>query len=105
MGKFVEQDEIRLADDGGDHAERGGEAGGKDKCRLGLFGFGQSLFQQSVGRQCSADQAGGGGAGTKTPDALDQRGLDLRMAGEAEVVVGREVPQFASATGHPRACR
>ena len=69
--ELVEDDEIRLADDGGDHAERGGEAGGEGERRFRLLGCGKRVFQQLVRRQRPADEPGCGGAGTEFSHAFD----------------------------------
>ena len=72
VGKLVEHDEVRFADDGGNHAERGGEAGGEDERGFGLFRLGERFFQQPMRRQRAADEPRGGGTGAELPHALDR---------------------------------
>ncbi|GAA2724121.1 hypothetical protein GCM10010315_53080 [Streptomyces luteosporeus] len=77
--------------EGGDGGEVGGVAGGEHEGRLEAAEGGEFLLQAGVQLGAAGDQAGTGGAGAPVPGRLRRGGGDLGVAGQAQVVVARQV--------------
>ncbi len=93
VDELIQDDDVVFAEQGADGAEGRGVAGGEAERGFGAFEGGQRFVQFLVGRERTADQARGTGAGAVALDGFDGRFLEGRFVGEAEVVVGREVEQ------------
>ena len=99
VGELVEEEEVAFPGDDRDGGKGGGVAGGEDECRFGIFRGGDGFLKRGVGVGGAGDEPGCAGAGAKFRDAIRERGGDGGVEGEAEIVVGGEVPEFASAAG------
>jgi len=89
--ELVGDDQIVFAEDGGDGACIGGEAGLKDDAGFGVFEFCDLLLERHVDGHGSGDGADGSGSGAEFADSFNGGLFQGFVGGEAEVVVGTEI--------------
>ncbi len=79
----------------GDGGEVRRVAGGEDECGLEAAELGEFALQLGVQRGGAGDQAGAGRAGAPAQRGVGRRPGDLGVAGQAQVVVARQVERRA----------
>lgn len=99
MVELVGDDEVFLAEDGGDGSGVGGEAALEDDAGFDIFEAGDFFFQFDVDFHGSGDGADGAGADTVVADGLDGGFSESGVVAEAEVVVGGEVDDLFAVVG------
>ena len=93
----VEVDRVALAREGRQDAEVDLEARRKRHAGRLFHEDGEALFQLDVDVERAVQEAAAGAAGAVLPDGLDRALLDLRMRGQAEVVVRPQHDHLAAA--------
>ena len=99
MIEFVGEDEIVFAEDAGDRAGVGGEAGLEDNTGLDAFEGSDLLFKLHVDVHRACDGADGTGAHAVFLCCGDGGFFQARVVAEAEVVVGCEVDDTLAVVG------
>ena len=98
----VEQGDVEAAEQAREDAEIDLEAGGKGQRGLALHEFGQAFLELHVEVERAVEQARAGATGAVHGQRRRGGGLDLRVAGEAEVVVGAQHHELAPLARHHR---
>src|SRR5664280_2070705 len=93
----VEVDRVSLTRERGQDAEVDHETRRKRHARRLFHEDGETLFQLDVDVERAVQKAAAGAAGPVFPDGLDRALLDLRMRGQAEVVVRTQHDHLAAA--------
>ena len=97
--QFVRQDEVAFAEDGGDSAGIGGEAGLEDDAGLDVFEAGDLFFELHVDAHGAGDGADGAGADAEFFGRGDGGFAELGVIAEAEIVVAGEVDDLFAVVG------
>ena len=93
MGQNVVEDQIVRPEQVADAGDVGGMAGDEDDRGRGGQESGQGLLQITMHLLLAGDQATGAGAGAVAVDRVLGGGGDLRMVGQADVVIDAEVDE------------
>ena len=102
VGKFVQEDDVILGRERLQGAGAGGVATAEDEGGGGVFEDGDVFFEFAVGRLGAGDEARGSGSGAEFAGRFEGGGDNLRVGGEAEIVVGGEVvPRFVVEADEP----
>ena len=91
VNQLINDDDVILAEQRGDGAERRGVAGGKSQRGFGRFESGERFLQFVKRRQRAANQTRRARARAKFLHGADSRRFQRRMIGEAEIVVGGKI--------------
>ncbi len=94
--ELVGEDEVFFAEDGGDGAGVGGEAGLEDDAGFDAFEAGDFFFELHVDAHGAGDGADGAGANAVLLRGGDGGFAEFGVVAEAEVVVGGEVDDLAA---------
>ena len=97
--ELVGEDEVFFAEDGGDGAGVGGEAGLEDDAGFDAFEGGDLFFELHVDAHGAGDGADGSGAYAVFFRGGDGGFAELGVIAEAEVVVGGEVDDLLAVVG------
>src|SRR5262245_51063590 len=93
MDELVEDDDVALADKGGDRAESSGITGGKGEGGFSGFEFSEGRLQFVMGRQRAADKARSAGASTKVSHRAARGFRERGMRGKPQVIIGRKIQE------------
>ena len=97
--QFIGEDEVFFAEDAGDGAGVGGEAGLEDDAGFDAFEGGDLFFELHVDVHGAGDGADGAGAYTEFFGGGDGGFFEFGVVAEAEVVVGGEVDDSLAVVG------
>ena len=92
--EFVGDDQVFLAENGGDGSSIGGEPGLEDDAGFDVFELGDLLFEIHVHLHGAGDGADGAGADAEFARGFDGGAAELGVGGEAQVIIGAEVDDF-----------
>ena len=96
----VTEDGVLSADKGGDCAQVGHVAGGKDEGRPGAEETGEAGFKVAVGGHAARDEAGGGGAQAAGAEGGGGGVFEHGMVGQTQVVVRTEEEEVPAVDVH-----
>ena len=97
--ELVRQDEVAFAEDGGDGAGVGGEAGLEDDAGFDVLEAGDLFFELHVDAHGAGDGADGSGADAELLGGGDGGFAEFGMVAEAEIVVAGEVDDLFAVVG------
>lgn len=94
--EFVQKNDVVFGGEGLQGAGAGGVTAAEDEGGGGVFERGEFFLELVVGRLGAGDKARGAGARAETAGGFERGGHDLRVRGEAEVIVRGEVMQMVA---------
>ena len=97
--EFVGDDQVFLAENGGDGPGVGGEAGLENDAGFRALEAGDLLFELHVNFHGADDGADGAGADSVFADGVNGCAAEFGMGGQAEVIVGAEIDDLFAVHG------